>query len=95
LPTLDPRRGLINIAAVALKSLFGTAIESDVRLLNDVVNELRLKNDDIVHSLANQLTYVKDLRTSNKINADAIANLTAIIRDQVIRSHDEFQKIAT
>ena len=27
LPRLDPKRGLINIAGVALKSLFGTALE--------------------------------------------------------------------
>jgi hypothetical protein len=94
LPRLDPRRGLINVAGVVLKSLFGTAIDSDVRALNDVVNDLQLKNDDIVHSLANQLTYVNDLSTSNKINAGAIANITAIVRDEVIRSHDEFQEIA-
>jgi hypothetical protein len=95
MPRLDPRRSLINIAGVALKSLFGTAIDSDVRLLNDVVNELQLMIDDPVHCLANQLTYVKDLSTSNKINTDAVANLTAVLRDQVTRSHDEFQRIAT
>ena len=31
LPRLDPKRGLINIAGVALKSLFGTTLDSDVR----------------------------------------------------------------
>ena len=46
LPRLNPKRGLINIAVVDLKSLFGTALDSYVRLLNDVINELRLKNDD-------------------------------------------------
>ena len=39
LPRLDPKRGLINIAGVALKSLFGTAVDSNVRLLNDVISE--------------------------------------------------------
>ena len=63
-------------------------------MLNDMINELRLKNDDLVHSLTNQLTYVQDLSTSTKINADAFANFTAVLRDQVIRSHDEFKKIA-
>jgi hypothetical protein len=95
LPRLDTRRGLINIVGVALKLLFGTAIDSDVRALNDVVNELQLKNDDIVYSLADQLTFVKDLSTSNKVNADAIAYLAAIVRYQVIRPHDEFQEIAS
>ena len=48
-----------------------------------------------VYSLTNKLTYVKDLSTSTKINADAIANLTTALRDQIIQSHDEFKKIAT
>jgi len=91
LPRLDPRRGLIIIAGVASKSLLGTAIDSDVGLLNDVVNELQLKNADIVHSLANQLTYVKDLSTFTEINTGEVANLTAVLRDQVIQSN-EFKK---
>jgi len=93
LPRLDARRGLINIGGKILKTLFGTAIDSDVHLLHDVVNDLHQINADIVHSLANQLTYVKDLSTTSKVNAEAIANLLPILRDQVIHSHDEFQSM--
>ena len=35
------------------------------------------------------------MSTSTKVNADAIANLTAVLRDQVMQSHGEFKKIAT
>ena len=59
-----------------------------------MVNELRLKNADIDHSLASQLSNIKDLSTSTKINTDALANLTAILTDQVKKSYDEFQRIA-
>jgi len=76
LPRLETRRGLLNIGGKILKTLFGTSIDSDLHLLHDVVNELHQRNIDIVHSLANQLTYVKDLSTTTKINADAIANLS-------------------
>jgi hypothetical protein len=65
-----------------------------VHLLHDVVNDLQQRNADIIHSLANQLTCVKDLSTSFKINAEAIANLSTILLDQVIQSHDEIQKMA-
>ena len=40
LPRLDARRGLINIGGKILKTLFGTATDSDVHLLHDVVNDL-------------------------------------------------------
>ena len=94
LPRLDALRGLINIGGKILKTLFGTVIDSDVHLLHDVVNELQQRNADIVHSLANRLIYVKDLSTTSKINAEAIANLSTILRDQVIQSHDELQNMA-
>jgi hypothetical protein len=63
---------------------------ADVHVLHDAINDVQIKDADIVHSLANQLTYVKDLSASSKINAEAIANLSAILRDQVIQSHDKF-----
>jgi len=47
--------------------------------VHDVVNDLQQRNADIVHSLANQLTFVKDLSTTSKINAEAIANLSTIL----------------
>ena len=45
--------GLINIGGEILKTLFGTATNSDVHLLHDVVNDLQQKNAVTVHSLAN------------------------------------------
>jgi len=40
LPRLDTRRSLINIGGTILKTLFGNAIDSDLLLLHDVVNDL-------------------------------------------------------
>jgi hypothetical protein len=95
LPRLDPRRGLVNLGGTILQALFGTATIADLNSLHEQVSDLRLKNADLAHSVANQLTYVKDLSVSSKVNADAIANLSSILRDQVIESHDRFQEIAS
>jgi hypothetical protein len=58
LPQLDNRRGLLNLGGTVLKTLFGTATIADVSLLHDTLDELKSRNSEIVHSVANQLTYV-------------------------------------
>ena len=74
-----------------LKALFGTAVDSDITSLHNTFDELQLRQQDIVHSVANQLTYIKKLDTITSVNADAIANLSGIIRDDMIKSHDKFR----
>ena len=51
------------------------------------------KNSDLVHSLSNQVTYVKKLNTVTGINFEAIANLTTVIKDNLVHSHEMFQNI--
>jgi hypothetical protein len=94
LPRLDTRRGLVDIGGTVLKTIFGTATISDVQSLHGVINELKQRTSDITHSLTNQLMYVKDLSTSSKVNAGAIANLSSILKDQIVQSHDKLQQIA-
>jgi hypothetical protein len=94
LPKLNPRIGLVNLGGYVLKFLFGTATMSDAHLLHDVVSDLQLKNLEIVQSLENHLTYVKISSTSSKINAEGIANLSQVVKDKVIQSHDELLSIA-
>ena len=84
LPKLDPRRSLINFGGAMLKALFGAAVDSDITSLRNNFDELQLRQQDIVHPGANQLTYIKKLDTITSVNADAIANLTGIIRDYMI-----------
>jgi len=76
-----------------LKTLFETATIADVQQLHDTINDLQLQNSDITHSLSNQLTYVKRLSTATELNAEAIANLSSIVKDNIIQSHDKFQEI--
>ena len=91
LPRVDPRRGLLDVGGLVLKHIFGTAKVTDIRSRHEVVDELRQRNSDIAHSVSNQLTYVKDL---GKINAEEIANLSGVVKDQMIRSRDQFLIVA-
>jgi hypothetical protein len=61
LPRLDRRSGLLNFGVSILKTIFGTATTADVQQLRDTLNDLKLQNSDITHSLSNQLTHVKSL----------------------------------
>ena len=56
LPKLDPCRGLINFNGSKLKILFGTAADSDITSLHNSFDELQSRQQDIVHSVSNQLT---------------------------------------
>jgi hypothetical protein len=91
LPRLDRRRGLINLGGSILKTLFGTATNSDIYQLHDTLSNLQSQNSDTVHSLSDQLTFVKKRSAATEINVDAIANLSSIVKDNVVQSHEKFQ----
>jgi hypothetical protein len=93
LPPLDHMRSLINLGGQALKMIFRTATISDVHGLHKAFENLRERNDDIAHSLANQLTYIKELHTVTAGNTDSIVNLSNILRDSLFQSHDQDQQI--
>jgi hypothetical protein len=95
LPRSYRRRGFLNFGGAILKTIFGTATISDVHTLQDVLTELRSQNSDMSHSLSSQITYVKKLDTIMKFDTEAIANLSKILRDDMIRAHDKFQQLAS
>jgi hypothetical protein len=93
LPRPDPRRGLLNLGGNILKTIFGTATVSDVHELHSVLDDLQNRHSDIVHSLANQLLYVKKVADTTSLNTKSIANLSSIVKDSIIQSHDKYQQI--
>jgi hypothetical protein len=94
IPRRDSRRGLIDFGGTVLKSLFGVSTISDIHLLHDTLNELQSRNSDIVHSLSSQVTYVKNLDTVTKVNANAIANLSTTVKDIMVKSYDRIWNIS-
>jgi len=60
---------------------------------NGVLDNLQNRNSDIIHSLANQLTYVKNVADTTSLNTESIANLSCIVKDSIIQSHYKNQQI--
>jgi len=94
LPTLDSRWGLLNIRGSMLKTLFGTAVVSDVTLLHNVIDELQENQKDVINSVTNQFTYTKRLDSITNVNVEAISNLSRIIKENVIYSREKLQQTA-
>jgi hypothetical protein len=94
LPRRDRRRGLINVGGTILKSLFGTATVNDLHELHNTLDILQTSTSDIVHSLTNHVTYIKKLDTMARVNANAIENLSSIVKDIVSQSYERFQQSA-
>ena len=93
LPRLDRRRALMNLGGKVLKFIYGSATVQDIHKQHEVSDKLNSRNSDLAHSLTDQLTYIKKLDTVTAANIEEISNLSNIIKDNVIKSHDTFQKI--
>jgi hypothetical protein len=90
---LDRRRALISFGGAVLRTLFGTATISDINSRHNFRDELQQRNSDRVHSLFHQVTYLKKLGATAEINANDLANLSNIIKQNTIQSHDKIQQI--
>jgi hypothetical protein len=77
-----------------LKTLFGTATTADLLSLHRTLNDLQEKQVDVTHSLSSQLTYIKRLGSLTEASADAKANLSLIVKNAVVQSHDNFQEVS-
>jgi hypothetical protein len=81
------------LGGTVLKTLFGTATLADLSQLHGTIDELKSKEADIVHSLATQLTYVKGLGHNTRINTDAISNMSKIVRNELVQSHNRYVQL--
>ena len=92
LPRRDRPRGLLNLGGEVVKTIYGVGTNSDMHLLHNTLNELQSSTSDIDHSVAYQVTNVKKLDTTTKVNANALTNLSSIVKDTVIQSYERFQE---
>jgi hypothetical protein len=76
-----------------LKTLFRTAIVSDVHELHEVFSELQGSQSNVIHSISKQITYMKQLDALTVVNSGTIANLSSIVKDAGIHSHDKFKDV--
>jgi hypothetical protein len=92
---VDRRRGLINAGGSILKVLFGTATVMDLEGLHTTIDVMQKKEDAIVHSLNQQVTYLKQLDGTVKFNYEAIANLSTTLKGIALKAQEGFQEVAT
>ena len=94
LPKVDRRRGLINAGGSILNVLFGTATVMDLAELHDVIDVMQRKEDTIVHSLNQQVTYFKQLDDTVKFNYQAIVNLSTTLKGIALKAQEGFQEVS-
>jgi hypothetical protein len=95
LPKPEKKRGLLDIGGSFLKVLFGTATITDLADLHATVDALSHKQGEVVHALNHQLTYVKQLGDMVRIDHEAIANWSYVLKDFALKEQDKFQKTVT
>jgi len=91
LPLLDRRRSILGTGSTILRTMLETAFLAGLDKLHNILDELENYNSDLLHSLSNRVSYVKKLDTVTGINSQAIANLTTIIKDNLVHSHEKFK----
>jgi hypothetical protein len=95
LPKADRRRGLINAAGSLLQVLFGTATEAQMNSLHSTVDMLSRKQNEIVHAVNQQVTYLKRLDVNVRLDNEAMANWSSIFKDFALKAQEKFQKVVS
>jgi hypothetical protein len=88
------RRGLISAGGAALKWLFGSATMMDLNELHSTVDALHRKEEAIVHSLGQQVTYLKQVDGTVRFNFQAVTNLSETLQEVARKAQEGFQDVA-
>ena len=91
LPRPGRKRGLLDLGGNLLQLLFGTATVADLNGLHAAVNTLSKDQERIIHSVNQQVTLFKQLDGAIHHNQNTLTNLTAIVKDYVLKVQDKFQ----
>jgi hypothetical protein len=94
LPEVD-RRGLINTVGSILKLLFGTDTLMDIDGLHATIDVMERKEDDIVHSLNQHVTYLKQLVGTVRFNYQVICNLSTTLKGVALKAEERFKEVAS
>jgi hypothetical protein len=78
-----------------LKTIFGVATIWDLGELHTTVDELHRKQDDIVHSLNHQVTYIKQLDGTVRFHNQAITDLSTTLKDLALQTQEKLQEVVS
>jgi hypothetical protein len=84
----------MNFGGTVLKSLFGVAVTADVLHLHVAVDKLKMREDDIYHSLADYVSYVRNVESVTQVDTAAIANLSSVVKNFMLDSHERYMELA-
>jgi hypothetical protein len=76
LPKINSLRGLIDSGVTILTTLFGTASLTDIHSLHETLDQLKSRDSDIARFLSSQISYIKNLDSTVKINSAGIAKFS-------------------
>lgn len=92
---MDRRRGLVHVAGFLFKTLFGVPTVTDLEELHDSVNKLCDTRSGLVHSVNEQLIYLRSLNSSLKYNAKSIKSLSENVKALMFYSQQWRNKVDT
>ena len=78
------KRGLVNIVGYAFKYLFGTMDNRDMETINHFIDEMQGFGENVVHTMEQQVSYVKKLNTRVEDNTRNIVELAKVLRQEMI-----------
>ena len=93
LPRMDRRIGLVDVAGSVFKTLFGVATVVDLNKLHYSVNKLHDTQSDLVHSVNEQLTYLRSLDSAVKFNSKSVKSLSENIKSTMLKSQQWMNKV--
>jgi hypothetical protein len=86
-PRADSKRAILSAAGSVFKFLFGTATIADYESLKDQVHELHSREENTVHFVNAQLTYLRDLDHLSKFNTKAVEVLSQQVKTIMLDSN--------
>jgi hypothetical protein len=95
LPKADKRMGLLDVGGTLLKTLFLIATVAELSDIHTTIGDLHRKQDTIVHSLKQKVTYLKQLDGTVRFNREAVTNLSSSLKGIVTKVQGDFQWISS
>jgi len=84
---LDKRRAVLSAVGSMSKWAFGTATLWDVEELHRSVDRMHKTEGDIIHSVNQQMTYLKTLDSAVKFNTEAVETLSEKVKAIMLDSN--------
>jgi hypothetical protein len=87
LPRPDKKRAVLSTVGSVLKWAFGTATLGDIGSIHETISDMQNTEADIIHSVNNQMTYLKSFDQAVKFNTEAVETLSEQVKAVMLDSN--------